>query len=589
MNKRKTFQLHQRRAKQRTEFRQREDNLDRSDSREPGNFQLPDIIVGGGPCQHPCGSGTIIEDCPDVDCTDTFTRTLANTWGNSEIRGLAWLPTSASDLDVDGDAGTISGLGINGFRKVSLDTNDLIESESVFEILILAKFDQLVSNIGGTIRAEQDDTPSPYNFIQMSVTTTNILRLTIQSPTLSDSVDILTGVSEWDNVELYFRARWDKNTNEMNGKVWKASESEPAAWSLTVGECSTDWTGWEPSLFFINGSTASAFVFYIKEYTITEGLNCASTNIDTFSRTTTASAEPGQGLGISEINGGHWAVGGVGSAYCDGSVARTLDSGNTNTTHSWNLWGSDLVTDNPTPDPVTLADPFDAQFKCQFNHSSHELTLWVGRDDGYVQIDLSVVSGDLQLRVEAWDGFNTESDTGNGPSGIVGDQFWVRLQGDTDGIRGRAWLVGDTEPSTWQAEATGVDVSTDVGDLVEVQFWITDPDASTHMTIDDLTFNLLNVGCSEEIHSQDGGGTRIVIEGDPDLPPTGGVYSQTVLGVCTRVNGTTYTTPTSAASVINVTLDGQDVIGWVFISPTTITLPASVDADSRVYARYVME
>lgn len=635
MNKRKTFQLQQKRAKQRTEFRQREDNLDRSGARDPGNFKLPDIGSGGsGPCQHPCEPGVI----QGGDCVSATWRIPIDVKFKMRVNATGIDKLIETQILVTRRSSAFGGSGSSWCGLLLQNLTDQAPEMWMF------------TNVGGgdTGTGFWDGNPAANG----------------------DGVLVAASgglIGNW----FWYRFRLEDSQN-FYCKAWLDGTSEPASWQLhqfpDVGQPDFDPINidWLWLYFEANQSDVS---YDVDEIHITEGYGDNSL-VETFSRSETS------GWGISEINPneswdndpltnpldpfgvdgsngfydfalfsggdattialylprsssgpcvddferslapGGWGTGGLGewqTADFGGIFEENLSVDGDRGT--FELQDSDLSPGYVWVNGKTNTPPIELllRWAVAFNWDSTNIE-WTIQMDGspspvsstdWLQIFLDFVnttgtfashSFSLDFSLQSSEGDFDESLAMFSQGPFENDEYarwelWTRARIDEDGTcRARIWEDGSEEPGTWTLVGDPASMAGKVFPNVGHLF-VPESDGINFSTFEHYDLQIIEGcvdDCLQDLATQEGGGTRVVIEGDLGEPPTGGVYSRVVLGVCTRVTGTSYTTPTHASSVINITLDGQDVVGWTFAEPNVITLPTSVDFDSRVYARYVM-
>lgn len=90
--------------------------------------------------------------------------------------------------------------------------------------------------------------------------------------------------------------------------------------------------------------------------------------------------------------------------------------------------------------------------------------------------------------------------------------------------------------------------------------------------------------CEQDIIDQ--GGAVLAYVEENQVASDGGIVGLVILGICRRVDSTTYLLPSNATRIQSVQLDSIRLSGWSFAPPRTLNFPHSVDPDTKVYARY---
>ena len=197
---------------------------------------------------------------------------------------------------------------------------------------------------------------------------------------------------------------------------------------------------------------------------------------------------------------------------------------------------------------------------------------------------------DLESSIDG--GYINDIDMGSVPDDdtYITQDFYVRMRQETGLFGVKWWKTSDTEPSSWTVLSSGSynAVSTQIVSFLGQ----TDGDG-----VGWSRFRVNSVGVTDGCPFQctgveDGtittqrGGIAGYIDGHTGTANGGFVIGLRVLGVCSRIDSTTYQMPSNGTFVDHVTVDFNRIEGWTFTAPRTITLPTAVDVDTHVYATY---
>lgn len=244
MKKLMTFQLHQRRNRQRTEFTRREDLLDREDR---SGTPIPGAGSGeGGGC--PCGEGHLRKIGCDCLYDDTFTRVETVGWGDT-AEGHHWDVTiengSNDGLRVSGSQGVMfhrdlgddqwTGTAV-GLRSDNSPTNTPLEDPFVepdnFEIYFEVTTPNPIQSLGLLIVHVNRPLAAPApSRIQLDFSNNTILAARSYISAIPAAESNSAGFSFLSNTKYKVRTRL--TSDRIFLKVWEDGDAEPD-WELEV-------------------------------------------------------------------------------------------------------------------------------------------------------------------------------------------------------------------------------------------------------------------------------------------------------------------------------------------------------------------
>lgn len=422
---------------------------------------------------------------PSEVCTDNFDREVSDGWGTSEW-GVIWqdyFPTAGSPA-VSSGIGEIVG-GPN--RMLTLGLAPGLPAE----ILVKFRFAATSSNAYCEFGIGDPETSGDLNTLAFDDTGANH-RLILNHHNTQAFFNLPVGWTV-DTAEWWWCRYRMLSTTQSAGSMWPDSEPEPEDWQVQV---TGPLLGPEYEITVYNGSFGRLDV---ESITITEGVcpsNCVdgsgtAESVETFSRT-------GSELGISEWNGSNWAI--TGTAFpTDGTKAITSAAGTGTASQTMLLNIEDAVTGLPlAPENERfLAFPINTSYKVRLSTATDEFWIFLaaytgtGYLDPYIDVRLSVSSGDLEIFAEVQDFSTNENDTVTSLTGVVANEFWVRvLSGSGGGVKVRTWFDGDPEPSTWDLETAGaVDLSADYSVLNEISLNAFDLTVGGFITLDEWSWD----------------------------------------------------------------------------------------------------
>lgn len=169
---------------------------------------------------------------PDFEASDTYTRVVANGWGNAD-NGLVYttLGGVAADYSVNGTKGLHSLSTLNANRITILPVN-----KSNIDIKISVEFSAvaLTQSFFSSLRARYIDENNyyrvRYEFKTTGVVTAQLLKVVAGvTTTIGAAADMVGTYSANEVINL----RLQVNGTSLKAKIWKASTIEPTSWTVT--------------------------------------------------------------------------------------------------------------------------------------------------------------------------------------------------------------------------------------------------------------------------------------------------------------------------------------------------------------------
>lgn len=397
--------------------------------------ELPvDIEVGG--------EVMTVNSVPAV-ASDTFTRTLSNTWGTSS-GGAAWATEaggSASDRSVNGTKGVIT-------LQSSVDTvRRQIIATGVTDAEALVSISPGQTSTGSSlvpgILFRHTDSSNFYR-ARLHFRTDGAVYLVVTRGSTEQGAQVVTGLTYAPNEVFWLRSRVVGDT--VFGRAWKDGTTEPATWqierTITTSPIASGGVGLSGSALtgFTNTNATISyndFALYTPRFVagITSGVR------DIFDRTVTS------GWGQADIGGTWTTSGGTGTDYAVGSGIGT------HTLTSVNVSRRTLLA-APSVDFDLYCDIATSALATGASLTGGIVARYLDTDNLYMaRVEFTTSAGIvLGIRERA---AGTETSLGSVTTAlthVAGTFYRVRFQGSGTALKAKAWLVGAAEPSVWHVE-----------------------------------------------------------------------------------------------------------------------------------------
>lgn len=563
------------------------------------------------------------QPCPDSgQCAETFTRTEASSWGDSELGGT-WTHAGNGTWGVDGDQGSAvqaSGGGsvtsdLAGFSdRLTLPVEVLIKQTWPANPLL---FDfQLFGPPGNGV------------FIECAIDNNfpNELILGLFDDDGNGDTGSFVLDSPLDDLSTQtFWVRFLVDADSIRAKVWIDGSSEPGTYDHVVDGLATNLATQiaqvESIEVGLNASVGHSFL--IDEIEFVQGLDCGGGGgdcgvFDDFQRTTAA----GTGFGTAD-SGEEWDILSAGNGTQNVTVsgsARLMavgtSSGSFNTLSSAiieqcgddggvmaNFTIAGTAWDSTSPFNQFVSDP-DPTFGFAPGTTTDGSPGTGVLAAGVVRESLSVFVGTTTNVIL----FNSQGDwyiSANFPgtttfqvppvslgSAITpGEHFAVRIEVVGEQMRARAWRFtfatdpADSEPDTWQITQTG-----QWGDTSQLGQVFTSASAAflshsvfcTHF--ESYSFD---TGCTDV---QDEFGVTYASGVSGNGPSATALLPGTpIASKALRISSTEYRVGLTAKSITEVKVDGlvMPPATWVFEPPRNVVFDNAIDAGAAVWIRYI--
>lgn len=398
--------------------------------------ELPiDIEVGGE---------TMTVDSVPAAASDTFTRTLANTWGTSS-GGAVWTEASgaASDRSVNGTKGIITlAASVDTVRRQILATG--ITDAEVLVSISVGQVSTGSSLVPGVLLRHTD--ASNFYRCRLHFRTDNGVYIVVTRGSTEQGAQVNTGLTYTPGETFWLRTRVVGDT--VFGRTWKDGTTEPATWqierTITTTPIASGGAGLSGSA--LTGTTnVSPTISYddFALYTPRFAAGISPAVRDIFDRTVSG------GWGTADVGGTWTTSGGTGTDYSVGSGIGV------HTLASVNVSRRSLLP-APAADFDLYCDIATDQLATGSSLTGGIIARAVDGDNLYTaRLQFSstqTITLSLRKRVTA-----TETELATLALGLthVATTFYrIRFQGAGSTLRAKAWQAGAAEPGPWQVTAT---------------------------------------------------------------------------------------------------------------------------------------
>lgn len=599
LNKRVTLQLAQRRAHLKNQLVAKQEALSRKEANPP--VFTPGVSAGDRGCGCPDG---FIDDCNTIPWQQ---RILVG--GNGNVNVI-----------VDGSKATFD-TPISDTRNIAEWVDTWANGASLpIEVLYRIKFRWDWDSDSWDFLVQLDAQPDPpgsglWAYLGFDTTDTGTFgshTLSIRAQTSTSepvgSADAIVWTSstlaEQQDAVAELDVRFRVESGAIKARIWEVGTSEPGAWTFDDSGDLSALDGQLVSLgltiFGIDnegGEGGSKNRFEIESIQITEGCETVScletftrvvsgdlgnsefgvhgmTCIDTFTRTV------GEGWGISELNGEEWFGANVADWDTTGVSGRIQN-----------------ISLNPSDwqylESVSLAQPVELLWTFSATELASGSSVAIGLgirtsggpfgDDNYATLHVNILDQVFRIQLTTETSGGSLINMYNTPAEWSGKTLFIRVRVEGTTLYAKVWKTIDDEPSAWSTTFTG----TLSGEPAALRVHAISGDGPGYHRILINEVEIIDgcVDCDPEVVGQ-----NTLVIGEPSSGTSDGsllVSRLMVMGVCIRITPDHYRLPTAAQHVSTVSIDGLRITGWMWESPRDIFLPASVDADSRVYARYL--